>query len=72
MQKMLDMEKKLNLLINLAQNSDTPRETAENEPSLLSAFPLSSAEDILNFDQELQSDRRIRKQFVSIFLYIFL
>lgn len=70
MQKMLDMERKLNLLINLAQNSDTPRETAE--PSLLPAFPLSSAEDILNFDQELQSDKRIRKQFVSIFLYIFL
>lgn len=69
---MSDMEKKLNLLINLVQNSDTPRETAENEPSLLPAFPLSSAEDILNFDQELQSDRRIRKQFVSIFLYIFL
>ena len=71
-QKMLfSLNRKLDLVLNLLTNSNTVLQTNKQETELLPDFPLATIEEFSKFEADLQSDREIRKQFVSIFLCIF-
>jgi len=59
--------RKLNSLINLITNPETNQMVTTKESNLLPNFPLSTAEEFLQFEKDLQTDTEIRKQFVSHF-----
>jgi len=59
--------RKLNLLINLITNPETNQMVTTKESNLLPNFPLSTTEEFLQFEKDLQTDTEIRKQFVSHF-----
>ncbi|XP_026828644.1 uncharacterized protein LOC113562699 [Ooceraea biroi] len=57
---------KLNLVINLLTNPETNQaSTTETYNNLLPDFQLATTDEFLKFEQELQTDREIPKQFVS-------
>lgn len=65
--------RKLNMIMNVLINPETKQEVTM-QSNLLPDFPLSTTEKFLEFEKDLQNDRDIRKQFVSIlsiFLIIF-
>jgi len=62
--------RKLNLLINLITNPETNQMVTNGtttESNLLPNFQLSTTEEFLQFEKDLQTDSEIRKQFVSHF-----
>jgi len=62
--------RKLNLLINLITNPETNQMVTNGttkESNLLPNFQLSTTEEFLQFEKDLQTDTEIRKQFVSHF-----
>jgi len=63
--------RKLNLLINLITNPETNQmvinKGTTKESNLLPNFQLSTTEEFLQFEKDLQTDTEIRKQFVSHF-----
>jgi len=59
--------RKLNLLINLITNPETNQMVTTKESNLLPNFQLSTTEEFLQFEKDLQTDTEIRKQFVSHF-----
>lgn len=63
--------RKLDTIINLLTNAETQSLTVD-ETHLLPNFPLSTLEEFFKLEADLKIDREIRKQFVSIFLYIYL
>jgi len=66
------LKRKMDLIINLLTNSNTYIHSNKCKTDLLPNFPLLTIEDFLKFEENLQTDREIRKQFVSMFLSIFL
>jgi len=53
--------RKLNLLINLITNPETNQMVTTKESNLLSNFQLSTTEEFLQFEKDLQTDTEIRK-----------
>lgn len=71
-QKILfSLNRKLDLVLNLLTNSNTVLQTNKQETELLPDFSLATIVEFSKFEADLQSDRKIRKQFVSIFLCTF-
>jgi hypothetical protein len=68
---LFSLNRKLDLVLNLLTNSNTVLQTNKQETELLPDFPLATIEEFLKCEADLQNDRKIRKQFVSIFLCIF-
>lgn len=66
------MIRKLNTIINLLTNEETESHAASKEDThLLPEFPLSTTKDLLKFEEDLQIDKDIRRQFVGIhFLHL--
>lgn len=57
--------RKLNMIMNVLINPKTKQEVTM-QSNLLPDFPLLTTEKFLEFEKDLQNDRDIRKQFVSI------
>ncbi|KAL6418034.1 hypothetical protein ACFW04_011098 [Cataglyphis niger] len=59
------MMRKLNIIINLLTNEETQSHTASKEDThLLPEFPLSTTEDLLKFEEDLKTDKDIRRLFL--------
>lgn len=61
--------KKLDFIIHFLENKDAMCTNIESNTNLLPAFPLTTIENFFKFEKELQQDREIRKQLVSIFRF---
>ncbi|XP_026824294.1 uncharacterized protein LOC105281887 [Ooceraea biroi] len=59
--------RKLNLIVNLLTNPKSKQVVMTDETNLLPNFPLSTTEELLQFEREIKTDKDIRKQFVSIY-----
>lgn len=64
--------RKADFIINIISNSETVINDRNkiNDSSLLPDFPLSTMDEFEKFEADVAKDRKIREQFVSIFLKI--
>lgn len=57
--------RKLNFIINLLTNAESMQVDMTDKTNLLPNFPLSTTEELLEFEREIKMDKDFRKQFVS-------